>query len=278
LGTDAPDISGPGCGAPASARRDFSSEAAQKPAHGDVRPAAVRTWETPLAAVLVLAVLAASACAAKQTDIPTGAIPEDAVRLKTFHVASHGWHTGIILPGSEVNAAVPRFGRDFGDVRYYEIGWGDEGFYRAARIDPCLVLKAVFWPTDAVIHVVGFSDAPSAVFPGSEVVALHVSEHGFRRLVAFIAESFARDPSGHIQPLGPGIYGRSRFYRASGTYLLWNTCNTWTAKGLKRSGIRILPVFTPTAACVMSHVRRAAARMEGSPPVDSPKARPPDGE
>ncbi len=220
---------------------------------------------------MVLAVLLTLACAAGPAPVSPGAAPEGDPSAKTFYVASHGWHTGIILPGREISAAIPQLGRDFGNVRYYELGWGDEGFYRAARINTGLVLKAVFWPTDTVLHVVGFSDAPPAFFLGSEVVALRASANGFRRLLDFIAESFARDPSGEIQPLGPGAYGRSRFYRAAGTYFLWNTCNTWTAKGLKRSGIRILPVFTPTAARVMRHVRRAAARTKGPPPVDSPK-------
>ena len=53
-----------------------------------------------------------------------------------------------------------------------------------------------------------------------------------------------------------GLYGDSSFYDAVGTYSLFNTCNTWTARGLQSAGFDIGTAFKARAASVMKFLRR----------------------
>ena len=52
------------------------------------------------------------------------------------------------------------------------MGWGDDGFYRSDKITTGVTLKALFWPTPSVLHVVGFNDAPESYFVESKVVRM----------------------------------------------------------------------------------------------------------
>ncbi|MGF1760774.1 DUF2459 domain-containing protein, partial [Photobacterium sagamiensis] len=45
-----------------------------------------------------------------------------------------------------------------------------------------------------------------------------------------------------------------QFYKGVGDYHLMNTCNQWTAKGLKSTGMDISPTFKLTAGSVMKYV------------------------
>jgi hypothetical protein len=74
-------------------------------------------------------------------------------------------------------------------------------------------------------------------------------------MLDFIADSFQRRPDGALIPQGPGLYGFSRFYRAKGSFHLFNTCNTWAARAVAATG---LPVSTRiiTAGGFVSQLRR----------------------
>lgn len=110
--------------------------------------------------------------------------------------------------------------RDFAGSEYVEVGWGDRNFYLAPQGTLWLALKAAFWSTSAVLHVIAFDGPPERSFAGREVVALRVSERGFRRLADFVGAAWATDESGEPIPLGPGLYPLSRFYLATGRYFL----------------------------------------------------------
>lgn len=83
------------------------------------------------------------------------------------------------------------------------------------------------YPTDAVLHVVGIPNRDLGTeFPGSTVVNVAVPASGYERLLDHLVETFTRIPDGGLIPLEPGLYGRSYFYRAQGSFDASNTCNT----------------------------------------------------
>ena len=174
---------------------------------------------------------------------------------KTVYVVNHGWHTGIVLRTQD---ALPHISLqdDMTASPYIEIGWGDETYYQAEDPTFGMGLKALFWPTDTVLHVVALSGEPASYFPGSEVKALLLSHRGFLNLVGYIDRSFTLD---NAQPvaLGKGLYGNSRFYRANGTFHLFNNCNTWTAKAIRTSGFPISTFYAYTADNVLYQLRQA---------------------
>lgn len=172
--------------------------------------------------------------------------PEDVV------VVSHGWHTGLVLPADAMRLAIPALGQRFADAPYLEFGWGDQGFYQAEEITTGLTLQAMFWPTGSVMHVVGLPEKPSTFFPHSQSQSFCLHANRYARLVDYIAHSFSTDLAGNVQPMKTGLYGDSQFYRGVGDYYALNTCNKWTAKGLKSAGFDIDPTFKLTAGSIMA--------------------------
>ena len=90
-------------------------------------------------------------------------------------------------------------------------------------------------------------------------------------LLAFIEQSFLRDSEGQIIESSGSVESDSQFYRAEGDYYLWNTCNNWTAKGLKSAGQGISPTFKITAGSVMAYFTKhkeenTVACNQGRPP------------
>ena len=155
---------------------------------------------------------------------------------QVFQIVQHGWHVGIVVEQDKMIARLPQLGEDFSGAAHLEIGWGDERFYQTADPSAGLALRAALWPTASVMHIVGFSGDPARYFSRSEIVNICVSRSEFERMLDFILGSFERLPNGEIIPLGPGLYGTSRFYRANGSFHLFNTCNTWTARAIATTG------------------------------------------
>jgi uncharacterized protein (TIGR02117 family) len=177
-----------------------------------------------------------------------------AIRTHIVYVVSHGWHAGLVVPGRDVNYAIPELGARFGDVAYYELGWGDTGFYQSREITTGLTLQAMFWSEGAVMHVVAVPRSPSDYFPGEEIITTCLTDQELASLQSFLADSFARDQAGRIRSLKSGIYGVSQFYEGVGRYYLLNTCNKWTAKALRSSGLDITPTFRLTSRSVMNYL------------------------
>jgi uncharacterized protein (TIGR02117 family) len=175
-------------------------------------------------------------------------------------VANHGWHTGLILPGDALRERLGPLEGGLADAPWLEVGWGDEGFYRAERITAWLAIRAMFWPTPTVLHIVAVPDDPEWYFSGSRIAEIEVSEAGFAGLAGRVADSFERSPDGRCDCLGPGIYGESRFYRARGSYWALNTCNSWTARRVRDSGFPISAFYALTAGNVMFQLERGGAR------------------
>ena len=172
-----------------------------------------------------------------------------------IYVVSHGWHTGFVVPAGDIQARLPQLKERFGDIPYLEFGWGDENFYQAKEITTGLALRAILWPTDTVIHAVAVPKNANEHFPNSEVEKLCLSDGAFLSLISFISNSFDKDKKGKILELRNGSSDRSQFYQSVGDYYLMNTCNKWTAKGLKSAGVDISPTFKLTASSVMNHIR-----------------------
>jgi len=155
----------------------------------------------------------------------------------------------------DIQQIIPKLRERFGDIPYIEFGWGDKGFYQTKEITSGLTLRAIFWPTKSVIHAVSVPERADVYFTGSEVELLCLNDSELLSLLTFILNSFDRNSHGKIIELKKGIYGDSQFYKGVGDYYLMNTCNKWTAKGLKSTGMDICPTFKLTASSVMDYVK-----------------------
>jgi uncharacterized protein (TIGR02117 family) len=222
-----------------------------------------------LRVLLPLLCLLASGCAHFGRRGTASAIEPVALEVparKTIYVVGHGWHTGLILKARDVDPAVWPEVADFPEARYVELGWGDEGFYRAKKITPALIAKAALWPTPSVMHVVSFPGSVAQTYPYSDIVKLEIEDEDFETLCRFIGASFERrDEAGHAQDLGLGLYGESRFYRARGKYYVPKTCNVWTARALARAGVHVVPAAAMTAENLLFQARLSGEDFQRSP-------------
>jgi uncharacterized protein (TIGR02117 family) len=170
------------------------------------------------------------------------------------YVVSHGWHTGFVIPSAKVYEAIPSLEPRFGPSVYIEFGWGDKKFYQSKEITTGLALRAILWPTETVVHAVAVPQDVRGYFGHSRVEQLCLNDKALSSLVKFISNSFSKNRSGEVELLAKGIYGDSQFYKGTGDYHILNTCNEWTAKGLKGIGMDILPATKFTADSVMNYL------------------------
>jgi len=179
----------------------------------------------------------------------------DAALCRTIYAAGHTRHASIVVDRRDFDPLRSLGSPAFLAKDWLEFGWGDADFYQAKGEDILLGLRALLLPTGSVMHVHGFNGSPAANFPKSEVVELHLTEAGYDGLLAFLRASFAHDADGHVKPIGPGLYGLSAFYEGTGTYSLFNTCNTWAARALAAGGFPIDPDDVGTVTQFMEQVR-----------------------
>jgi uncharacterized protein (TIGR02117 family) len=195
-----------------------------------------------LARSFALAAILLAACAAP----PDGTAPPTGVGPKvTIHLVAHGWHAGIALRRADIPPGLWPESRDFPRAEHVEVGWGDREFYQNPDPGVLTTLRAALHPTPSVLHVVGFPGPVAEYFRASEVVELMVSSEGFERLIRYIHDAHERGSRPAAAPLGPGLYGESRFYPARESFHLFRTCNVWTARALRSAG---LPVRDSIAA------------------------------
>lgn len=205
------------------------------------------------AAGLLFVLFAIYGCSGKPHVIKPE-IEADSSRMSRLYVVSHGWHVGLALAAEELNPALPGVKSRYSGAEYYELGWGDKGFYQAREITSGVTLQAIIWSPGTVMHVVALPMPPDEYFPGTNVVYTCLTPEEFDSLTQYLSNSFTRDETGNLIELKRGIYGDSQFYEGEGRYHLLNTSNKWAAKALKSAGMDISPTFKLTADSVMGFV------------------------
>lgn len=205
------------------------------------------------AAGLLFVFFAIYGCSGKPHVVESDA-EADSPRTSRLYVVSHGWHVGLAIAAEELNPVIPDLKERFAGAEYYELGWGDEGFYQAREVTTGVTLQAIVWSRGAVVHVVALPDSPTGYFPGSRVVHTCLNAEEAESLAQYLSNSFTRDSASNLIELKRGIYGDSQFYDGEGRYHLLNTSNKWAAKALKSAGMDISPTFKLTADSVMGFV------------------------
>ncbi len=209
---------------------------------------------TVASAWLVCAIWLA-ACATVAPLPPT----DHGARTRTVRVVSNGWHTAIVIGRAELVATglLPE-ADDFPDAVFLEFGWGDRVYYPAREKTLGMALDAALTGTPAVMHLAGLTRAPELTYADVAVVPVALSQVEFESLVGAIAGDFERPEGDRAAPVSRGLYPDSNFYHAHGTFHLFNTCNTWTARMLRAGGVDLSPSGIVTADETVARVRQSA--------------------
>jgi uncharacterized protein (TIGR02117 family) len=220
---------------------------------------------------LIFALVLATVLTARSGDPALWPPAPGEPRVEIF-VVSHGYHSGLVLPretvaeaaGGQSHAALGAVSQRFAGTRWLEFGWGDEGFYRhvpdVASLTARLAVRALFRPGNpSVVHVVSLPGHPREAFPRSDIVRIELSRGGLARMLAVLEASFSKGEGGAApEPLGPGLYGSSLFYRGVDTFHVFNVCNHWVARLLSAAGVPTAPVLATLPSGLFLDLQRRA--------------------
>jgi len=165
---------------------------------------------------------------------------------QSVSIVYDSWHAAIVLRKDDLPRAVFPELVDFPGARFIEFSWGDKDYFPDPDSGFSMALKAAFWSSGSVLHVVGFTENPEIVYPNAQIVELRLAPPAYARLIAYLSHSFAR-PQDVRAPASPGLVANSRFYPSTHKFSLLNTCNTWVAEALQTAGLPVSPSLVITA-------------------------------
>lgn len=160
--------------------------------------------------------------------------------LHTIYLIKQRWHTAIVFHTDEIDTTILPEIKYFSQAELIDIGWGDEAFYQHPDFDWELAYQALFYPTPSTLRMQGIYISMIEYFNLSEnVVELKVNTEQLKSLFNYINETIWRDAEGNHKIFSTQYLERVYFFKANGEYHLFNTCNTWLARGLKKAGFDI---------------------------------------
>jgi uncharacterized protein (TIGR02117 family) len=168
--------------------------------------------------------------------------PDETASIEAY-VLSNGVHTDLVFPARSdtidwTTLFDPRDARAVPpDAEFVAIGWGDREFYLHtptwADLTARRAFGALFGANASLLHVTWLTRAQLR----QGAYAMPLSPRQYLQLMAHVRESL---PRGAARPVpGAGYGAEDAFYEALGSYHLFETCNTWTGRGLRRAGVPV---------------------------------------
>jgi len=172
-----------------------------------------------------------------------------------LYFTNNGLHTHVVMPSQALKELVPDLSQYVGDEAWLQIGWGDAGYYGAAKQTLLLGARALFTPTTAIVGVRCISNL-SADFPKStRLYPITLNQPAMDAALLLISRHFKLNQSGSLTLVREKPAGEL-FFKSIGTYSILNTCNNWTAYILQEAGLKISPKLTIGPGQVERNVRK----------------------
>jgi uncharacterized protein (TIGR02117 family) len=173
-------------------------------------------------------------------------------------VLSNGVHTDYVFPIRSATIdwlqvfPLKDFRAPPPDAEFIAIGWGDREFYLNTPTWGDLTAARAFGALSggnrALMHVSYLRREQLA----RGAYSLPLSHAQYAQLVGYVRAAL---PSGHASPIAGAHYGDDdAFYEAEGGYHLFETCNTWTGRGLRQAGVTVSR-WTPFDFTVTWHLK-----------------------
>jgi len=217
-------------------------------------------WMRRLALVLLMPVIGFALYVGLASVLmfwPTAAPPAQEPAAVEAYVMSNGVHTDYVFP---VRAAGIDWSHLFlpsqaraapADIEFIAIGWGDREFYLHtptwADLTAARAFGALRGGNRALLHVTWLRRAD---LRGS-VWRLPLSAPQYAALAGHVHVAL---PGARAVPIEGAHYdSNDAFYEANGSYHLFETCNTWTGRGLRQAGVP-MGRWTPFDFTVVRHL------------------------
>lgn len=178
----------------------------------------------------------------------------------TIFVTTNGFHTEIVLPVQHRRdkcfqvLSDSLFSGNYDAASHIAFGWGDQDFYMDAyqHAFPAIptILDAALVPGESLMHIEFYSAAPKV---GEDVKAISLTDEQYEKLVDYVNASFRSDNEAYTLFNQAGYGKHDYFYKAVGKYHLFNTCNSWTGRGLREVGVH-MSWWTPFEASVFYYL------------------------
>ena len=157
-----------------------------------------------------------------------------------IYILTNGVHTDIVLP-------IKNEHHDWSNqlkfehtkskdtmYQYVALGWGDKGFYLEtptwADLKASTAIKAASGLSTSAMHVTFYKHLKE----NQSCKKLQISLENYKKLIAFINESFQTKSGEFLKIETDAVYGKHDvFYEAKGSYSLFYTCNSWANQALK---------------------------------------------
>ena len=157
-----------------------------------------------------------------------------------IYILTNGVHTDIVLPiKNEHYDWTSRLKFEHTKSKdttyqYVALGWGDKGFYLEtptwADLKASTAIKAASGLSTSAMHVTFYKHLKE----NQSCKKLQVSLENYKKLIAFINESFQTKSGEFLKIETNAVYGKHDvFYEANGSYSLFYTCNSWANQVLK---------------------------------------------
>ncbi|MES2245714.1 MAG: TIGR02117 family protein [Pseudomonadota bacterium] len=206
----------------------------------------VRRWLrriafTLLGLLLAITLYVAVACAL--VFLPANAKPQAEPATVEAWVLSNGVHTDLVFPVRSATVdwrqlfPLSDFKAPPPDAEFVAIGWGDREFYLHTPTWGDLTAARAFGALSggnrSLLHVTYLQRAQLR----RGAYKLPLSQAQYAQLVAHVRATL---PSGRATQIAGAHYANDdAFYEAQGSYHLFETCNTWTGRGLRRAGVTV---------------------------------------
>lgn len=222
-------------------------------------------WKTAIK--LLLAVLIGFPLLYLLFAVILGLVPVNSDRIPPAEgimigVRTNGAHADLVLPLSNefidwtVVFPPDHFASADRNSEAISIGWGDRNFYlntpEWSDLKIAVAAYALFWPSPAAMHVEMITEMP---LNERNFVPIMIAPDQYEELIMIIRSCLIRSEYMPVPIEGFHYNDRDAFYLACGYYHLFFTSNEWTARALRRIGVRA-PMWLPFDRAVMYHARR----------------------
>lgn len=163
-------------------------------------------------------------------------------QTQTIYIAKSYWHTGLIVEINEFSLNTLPVLKDFSDSEFVDIGMGERDFYMSPSRDVIPAARAILIPTAAAIRIAEVPGDTAFLRRTSDyLISLELDSASFISLLDYVNESISRNDDDEVSIIEERAGGSIVFYNSPQSYHLFNTCNTWLAKALRKGGIDIKP-------------------------------------
>lgn len=172
-----------------------------------------------------------------------------------IHFFRDGIHTHLVLPANILLKYIPALKQQLQGCSWARIGWGDFQYYGSSEQTFLGAARALLLPSTSVIAVLGLNSIHQQISETNRIYSIDSNQLIAEAVAEFITSYFKQNPRGELTQVREKPSGEV-FFKARGIYMLANTCNNWTSRGLRIAGLRCLPLLNFFPSQVERSVRR----------------------